>query len=502
MPMTEIESPARPAPSPPLLGPRDNGGSGRGRVSPGERLAMLCDPGSVHSLRSKVKSARAGTKTADGDGVLGASGTISGRPVFCYAQDGAMAGGSLGEAHSETIVRVLRLAGEARVPVVGFIESAGARMQEGSSALVGYARIFRSNVELSGRVPQISIVTATSAGGGCYSPALTDFVIMTRGASMFLTGPKIVSEVTGESVAAEELGGPKVQSANGVCHFVAAGPAEAAKLARDLLSYLPQSAWDRAPHLESKPPPGEDPGAAMPIEPGRPYDVRDVVAALVDRKTFLEVAPKWARNMVTGFARLDGRSVGIVANQPRYLGGVIDAASAQKAARFVRTCNAFGLPLLVLVDTPGFMPGTRQEAAGVIRHGAKLLHAFAEATVPKVNVVLRQAYGGGYIAMNSRELGADFSFAWPGARIGIMGAQQAVGIIHRRQIAAAKDPDQRRSHLAIRYADEHQCAEAAAMHGTVDEVVSPADTRSRLAAAFAALQGKSGARGCTGNIPL
>jgi acetyl-CoA carboxylase carboxyltransferase component len=477
------------------------GGNQGTDLSPRERLELLCDPDSVHVIRSYVTSPALGTKAEEGDGVVAASGTIYGRPVFCYAEDGRFAGGSLGEAHAETIVQCLRLAYDAKVPVIGFIESAGARMQEGTAALNGYARVFKENVRLSGRVPQLSIVTGFCAGGGCYSPALTDFVTMVEGAAMFLTGPKVVSEVTGETVSTEELGGPKVHQSNGVCQFVAPNAIEAAVLARELLSYLPQSAWDRPPLADPRAAVSDNPGACIPRESGRAYDVRECVTGMVDGGDFLEVAPRWARNIVTGFARIDGRSVGIVANQPRYIGGVLDAEAAQKSARFVRTCNAFNIPLVVLVDTPGFMPGTRQESAGIIRHGAKLLHAFAEATVPKITVVLRQAYGGGYITMNSEDLGADLTYAWPRAKIGIMGAKQAVGIIHRRQIADADDPEQERDRLADQYG-ERQLALSAARQGVIDEVILPIETRPRLAAALNALAQKTGARGGAGNIPL
>jgi acetyl-CoA carboxylase carboxyltransferase component len=472
-----------------------------GDLSPRERLEVLCDPDSVHVIRSYATSQALGAKAKDGDGVVAASATINGRPVFCFAEDGRFAGGSLGEAHAETIVQSLRLAHDAKVPVIGFIESAGARMQEGTAALNGYARVFKENVRLSGRVPQISIVTGTCAGGGVYSPALTDFVLMAKDAAMFLTGPGVVAEVTGESITAEELGGPRVHESNGVCQFVTPTAVDAAVLARDLISYLPQSAWEAPPKLEAQGPISDNPGACIPREPGRAYDVREVAGCIVDGGTFLEVAPKWARNIVTGFARIDGRSVGIVANQPRYIGGVLDAAAAQKAARFVRTCNSFNVPLVVLVDTPGFMPGSRQESAGIIRHGAKLLHAFAEATVPKITVVIRQAYGGGYITMNSEDLGADLTYAWPRARIGIMGASQAVGIIHRREIQAADDPQQERTRLAELY-EERQFALSAAREGVIDEVILPSETRARLAAALHALASKVGSRGSGGNIPL
>src|SRR4051812_5049965 len=471
-------------------------------LPPLERLEVLCDADSVHVIRSVVRSGRLGDKAKEGDGVVAASATINGRPVFCFAEDGRFAGGSLGEAHAATICRVLELASQARVPVVGFIESAGARMQEGTSALAGYARVFRANVELSGRVPQISVVTGTSAGGGVYSPALTDFVVMTDHASMFLTGPKVVREVTGERVSAEDLGGTRVHERNGVCQFVVPNEVDGAVLARDLLSYLPQNAWEPPPESEPQDPITDNPGACVPRETSRVYDVRQVARGIVDAGIMLEVAPKWARNIVTGFGRIDGRPVGLVANQARYLGGVIDAAASQKAARFVRTCNAFGLPIVVLVDTPGFMPGTKQEGAGVIRHGAKLLHAFAETRVPTVTVILRQAYGGGYITMNSKDLGADFSFAWPRAAIGIMGAKQAVGIIHRREIAAADDPLAELERLADAYAAEHQGAWASARDGVIDEVVLPAETRPRLCAALAALSSKRPRPGERSNIPL
>ena len=471
-------------------------------LTPLERLEILCDPGSVHVIRSVVRSGRLGDRAEEGDGVVGASATIAGRPIFCYAEDGRFAGGSLGEAHAATIVRILELAGDARIPVVGFIESAGARMQEGASALAAYGRVFKANVGLSGRVPQISIVTGSSAGGGCYSLALTDFVVMTAQTNMFLTGPGVVRGVLGEDVTPAQLGGRRVHERNGVCQLVAETEIDASVLARMLLSYLPQNAWEPPPEFEPSAPVAGDPGACVPRESFRVYDVRDVIKRIVDGGSLLETSPKWARNMVTAFARLDGRSVGIVANQPHYLGGVIDAAASEKGARFVRTCNAYGVPLIVLVDTPGFMPGTKQESAGIIRRGAKLLYAFIEAEVPKLTVVLRQAYGGGFITMNSKELGADFAFAWPRATIGIMGARQAVQIVNRREIARAADPRQELERVAELYATEHQGALAAAREGVIDELVSPGDTRARLSAALGALGSKRGAEGRTGNIPL
>ncbi|MBA2516765.1 MAG: acyl-CoA carboxylase subunit beta [Solirubrobacterales bacterium] len=473
-----------------------------GVLTPMQRLEALCDPGSLHVIRSEVHSRRMGDRARAGDGVIGAAGRVDGQPVFCYAQDTSFAGGSLGEAHADTVVRVLRLAGQAQVPVVAFIASAGARMQEGLAALGGYGRIFQENVRLSGKVPQISIIAGTSAGGGSYSPALTDFVVMTEDASMFLTGPGIVKEVMGEDVSASDLGGARVHERNGVSQFTVTDAAAGARLARDLLSHLPpHSGRDAEPHT-ARPGLRGDPGRVVPAEPRKVYDVRDVIGRIVDGGDLVEVSPRWARNMVVGFARLEGRSVGIVANQPRYLGGVLDADAAQKAARFVRTCNTFNTPLVVLVDTPGFMPGTRQESAGVIRHGAKLLHAFAEATVPRLTVVLRKAYGGAYITMNSKDLGAHFTFAWPDAELGVMGAGQAVSIINRRELAAAEDPVAERGRLANEYAGEHLLAQTAAREGFVDEIIEPADTRARLDWGLQTLAGRERPALGRGNIPL
>jgi acetyl-CoA carboxylase carboxyltransferase component len=399
-------------------------------------------------------------------------------------------------------VRVLKLAGRAGAPVVGFIESGGARMQEGLAALGGYARIFREHVALSGRVPQISVICGASAGGGSYSPALTDFVVMTEAATMFLTGPAVVRDVMGEDVDAVALGGPKVHDRNGVAHFVARSDADAALLVRDLIDHLPSHSGEAAPVWRAADPLVRDPGACVPAAEAKVYDVRDVVRGVVDGGRLLEWAPRWARNLVCGFARVDGRPVGIVANQPRYLGGVLDAESASKGARFVRTCNAFGLPLVVLVDTPGFMPGTRQEQGGVIRHGAKLVHAFAEATVPKVTVVLRKAFGGAFIAMNARDLGADYVFAWPQATLGVMGANQAVGIVKRRDIAAADDPAAARAAYAEEYRDEHLGADVAAAEGYVDEIVPPSGTRTRLVEALRSLESVAHPAAGVKNIPL
>jgi len=453
-----------------------------GVPTPVARLEALCDPGTFSPIRTAVTSTRMGAKAEAGDGVVAGAGRVAGRPVFCYAQDAAFAGGSLGEAHADTICRTLELAGRSRSPVVAFIASGGARMQEGLHAMGGYGRIFKATVQLSGVVPQISVVVGTSAGGGAYSPALTDFVVMTEAATMFLTGPAVVREVLGEDLSAAELGGPRVHELNGVTHLVASDDVEAAALARRLLTFLP-AAGELPPPAPSLAPSLADPGAVVPSEPRQVYDVRQALEGIVDAGSLLELSPRWAKNMVCGLARLEGRAVGVVANQPKFLGGVIDAEGSEKAARFVATCDRFGLPLLVFADTPGFMPGGRQERAGVIRYGADLLRAFAAAKVPKLTVVLRKAYGGAYITMNSKGLGADLVFAWPGAELGIMGAKQAVGVIHRRE------SDERRSVLADAYAEEHLGAEAAARDGFVDEIVAPAETRSRLAWALDALAG-------------
>jgi acetyl-CoA carboxylase carboxyltransferase component len=456
-------------------------------LTPLERLEVLCDPGSLQLIRTDVRSLAMGEKARAGDGVLGGSGLVDGRPVFCYAQDSGYAGGSLGAGHADTIVRVLELADRARAPVVGFVSSGGARMQEGVAALGGYGRIFHRIVQLSGRVPQISIITGLSAGGGAYSPALTDFVVMTEESSMFLTGPGVVREAMGEDVTAEELGGPRVHERNGVCHFVTRTEPDAARLARELISYLPRHRELPAPRRATSPPPGLDPSSCVPEQGRMVYDVRDVIRGIVDDGELLEVSAGWARNIVTAFTRIEGRTVGVIANQPRYLGGVLDVASSQKGARFVNRCNAFGIPLLVLVDTPGFMPGTRQETDGVIRFGATLVHAFAAATVPRVTLILRKAFGGAFITMNSKDLGADYVFAWPGAEVGVMGAKPAVGIIHRRELAAAEDREAVREQLTQRYASSLR-PEVAASSGHIDELIEPSETRERLAWAFRSLQ--------------
>jgi acetyl-CoA carboxylase carboxyltransferase component len=382
------------------------------------------------------------------------------------------------------------------------VSSAGARLQEGLAALAGYGEIFAAMTQLSGVVPQISILSGVSAGGGAYSPALGDVVIMTRDASMFLTGPGVVRDVMGEDVDAISLGGAKVQSANGVCHMVADDESEAVRMARDLLGLLPSAAGDALPIAPPLPSLTGDPDDVVPTDPRKVYDVRDVLERIVDDGWLLQYGELWARNIVCAWARVEGRPVGVVANQPRYIGGVLDAEAAQKAARFVRTCHLFGVPLVAFVDTPGFMPGTKQESAGVIRHGAKLVHAFAEARVPKLTVTLRKSFGGAHIAMNSKGLGADLCFAWPQATLGVMGAEQAVNIVHRRHLAAAEDVAAERANLATAYAEEHLGAHHAASQGYVDEVIEPSQTRDRLAAAFAVLDRTPVGDARARNVPL
>lgn len=449
-------------------------------ASPCERLETLVDAGSLQLIRTEVRSRRLGDGAPQTDGVLTGIGTIDGRPIACYAQDARIVGGSFGEAQADAIVRLLEIAGDAHMPVVGFLESSGARIQEGTAGLAGYARVFQRVVSLSHVVPQISIAAGACAGGSAYLPALTDFVIMTEPSAMFLTGPRIVRSACGEDVTVSELGGPRVHRANGVCQLVAEHETDAARLARELLSFLPGGHLERTIAAVPDEEPAEDPGTFLPERPNAVYDVRDVIRALSDGGGFLETDARWARNMVTGFMRLGGHAAAVLANQPRYIGGVIDTKAAEKAARFVELCDAYQLPIVVLVDTPGFMPGTRQERDGIIRFGADLVHAFASATVPRFTVVLRKAYGGAYIAMNSLHLGATLTYAWPQAEIGIMDADSAVRLIHRSSLAAATDRNELLDRLAVQYRHESCSAKAVASDGVVDEIIQPSETRARL----------------------
>jgi acetyl-CoA carboxylase carboxyltransferase component len=432
------------------------------------RLEGVCDAGTFRPLRSAI-----------GDGVLAGSGRIAGRPLFVWGQQQSFKGGSLGVGGGETIARVIRMAAGARAPVVGFPASGGARLQEGVAALSAYGAIFRAQALAD--VPQVSVISGVCAGGAAYSPALGDVTVMAGpDARMFLTGPRVVEAALRERVSAEELGGPRVHGANGVAHLAAEDDRVAAALVRDLLAHLPQHAGGALPAAPPAPPRPGDPADPVPAAARAVYDVRDVGARLLDAGALLELAPRWAGNLVVGFGRIEGRPVGVVANQPRRLGGILDAAASEKGAWFVNLCDRFGVGLLVLVDTPGFLPGTAQERAGVIRHGASLVQAFAAARVPRATVTLRQAYGGAHIAMNSRELGATLTLAWPEAQIGVMGGRQAVEVLERRALAAGADVEA----LAAAYAEAHLPADVAAADGHVDEIVAPADTRERLVAAL------------------
>lgn len=453
------------------------------------RINTLADDGSFVEFGSKarhhVTAFGLGNKRPDGDGVVTGTVTIDGRPVGLFAQDPTALGGSLGEVHAQKIAMVQDKATRGRMPVVGLLDSGGARIQEGVAALDGYAHIFYRNVRSSGRVPQISVVLGPCAGGAVYSPALTDIVIMARDrAHMFVTGPKVVKAVTFEDVSLADLGGADVHSTtSGVAHLVAEDADGALELTRRVLSYLPSSAWDDPPLAAPAPP---EPMPEIPTDHRQPYDVRDVIKGIVDGDSVLELSEGFARNVVTAFARMDGRPVGVVANQPSVLAGCLDIAASEKGARFVRMCDAFGLPLVVLVDVPGFLPGTGQESAGIIRKGAKLLYAFSEATVPRATVILRKAYGGAYIVMNSRNIGADAVYSWPGAEVAVMGAEGAVDVLYRRPIEA--DPSKRPEYLA-EYKAQALRPDLPNEILSVDETIEPSDTRRVLLGTLNAMRG-------------
>ncbi|HVM00911.1 MAG TPA: acyl-CoA carboxylase subunit beta [Egibacteraceae bacterium] len=453
------------------------------------RVAMLADADSFRELGSQarhhVTAFGMAAKRPAGDAVVTGTARVQGRPVGVFAQDPTVLGGSLGEVHAAKIARILDHAIRARCPVVGLLDSGGARIQEGVAALDGYGAIFKRNVAMSGRVPQVSVVLGPCAGGAVYSPALTDIVIMQRQrAHMFLTGPRVVKAVTFEDVSLDQLGGPEVHAtASGVAHLVAEDSDEALDLVRRVLGYLPSSCWEVPPQAAPADP---LPLPEVPASHRQPYDVRGVIRGVVDADTFTELQPRFAANIVTGFARVEGRPVGVVANQPMVLAGCLDILASEKAGRFVRLCDAFGLPLVTLVDTPGFLPGTGQEAGGIIRKGAKLLYAYAEATVPRVTVVLRKAFGGAYIVMNSKSLGADAAFCWPGAELAVMGAEGAVDVIYRRELAA--DPA-RREELVAEYRAEACAPQTAAERLSIDEIIAPDETRAVVANTLDALSG-------------
>ncbi len=478
-----------------------------------ERLELLFDEGSFEELGALVthRSTLFGLDKQQflGDGVVTGYGTVNGRLTYAYAQDFTVLGGSLAEAHAEKICRVMDLAMDNGAPIVGLNDSGGARIQEGVVSLGGYADLFYRNTLASGVIPQLSLIMGPCAGGAVYSPALTDFIGMVEGNSyMFVTGPNVVKTVTHEEVTSEELGGASTHaSKSGVTHFTYPNGVAAIEGFKTLLSYLPQNNMDGVPHLpyaaggdERRP----KLDAVVPESAQQPYDIHDVISEVVDTGSFYEVHKDFACNMVVGFARLAGRSIGIVANQPAYLAGVLDIHASTKAARFVRFCDAFNIPLLVLEDVPGFLPGTDQEWNGIIMHGAKLLYAFSEATVPRITVITRKAYGGAYDVMNSKHIGADLNFAWPTAEIAVMGAKGAAEIIFKNEISKADDPAAMWAQKEAEYAEAFANPYQAAARGYVDEVIFPHETRSKLIRAFGMLENKSVARPKRkhGNIPL
>ncbi len=484
-----------------------------GKLTARERLDLLLDKGSFRELDMFVthRETRFGMDKRKylGDGVVTGWGTIDGRLVFVYAQDFTVMGGSLGEAHARKITKVLDLALQNGAPVIGINDSGGARIQEGVDALGGYGEIFYRNTIASGVIPQIAAIMGPCAGGAVYSPALMDFIFMVRGTSyMFITGPEVVKAVTHEDVTFEELGGADVHAEkSGVAHVVADSEADLLYLIRKLLGYLPQNNMEDPPYLETGDDPlREDPAldTLVPTDPSKPYDVRDVIRRVVDNGEFFEIHETYAANIVVGFARLGGYSVGIVANQPSVLAGVLDIDASEKAARFVRFCDAFNIPIITFVDVPGFMPGTAQEHGGIIRSGAKLLYAYSEATVPKVTVILRKAYGGAYDVMSSKHLRADLNFAWPTAEIAVMGPEGAVKIIFRKEIAEAEDPQTKQDELVAQYRQEFAHPYIAASRGYIDDVIVPRSTRPRLINALHMLANKRVTHPPKkhGNIPL
>ncbi|MHA6763622.1 acyl-CoA carboxylase subunit beta [Streptacidiphilus sp. PAMC 29251] len=471
----------------------------RGKLTVHERLALLFDPDSFTELeplrRHRATAFGMEQRKPYTDGVVIGWGTVHGRTVFVYAHDFRIFGGALGEAHAAKIHKVMDLAIETGAPLVGLCDGAGARIQEGVTALAGYGGIFRRNVQASGVIPQISVILGPCAGGAAYSPALTDYVFMVRDtAQMFITGPDVVRAVTGEEITHNGLGGADVHaSVSGVAAFVHADEAACFEDVRHLLSLLPANNRETAPVEDL----GDDPFRRndslldlVPVDPSRSYDMHAVIEEIIDDEDFFEVHQAWATNIICGFARLDGHVVGIVANQPSSLAGVLDIHASEKAARFVQNCDAFSIPLVTLVDVPGFLPGVGQEHGGVIRHGAKLLYAYCNATVPRVQLILRKAYGGAYIVMDSRSIGADLSYAWPGNEIAVMGAEGAANVIFRREIAASDDPEQTRRRRISEYKEELMHPYYAAERGLVDDVIDPADTRATLVKALRMLRGK------------
>jgi propionyl-CoA carboxylase beta chain len=472
----------------------------KGKLTARERIDLLVDKGSFEEIDAFVTHRSSAFGLDDqkvlGDGVVTGFGKIDGRPVYLFSQDFTVFGGSLSETHAEKICKIMDLAMKNGVPVIGLNDSGGARIQEGVSSLGGYAEVFWRNSMASGVVPQISAIMGPCAGGAVYSPALTDFVYMVKNTSyMFVTGPNVVKTVTHEEVSSEDLGGASAHGTkSGVAHFTTDNDAVCLREIRKLISYIPQNCEERTP-LQPPAEPDSRKAAALdeivPLNPNKPYDIKDVIEGVMDQDSFYEVHEQYADNLVVGFARLDGRSVGIVANQPLSLAGVLDIDASVKGARFVRFCDAFNIPLVVFEDVPGFLPGTDQEWGGIIKHGAKLLYAFCEATVPKMTVITRKAYGGAYDVMNSKHIRADYNVAWPTAEIAVMGTKGAVEIIFRREIAKAENPEAKQKELEDQYSREFAHPYKAAARGFIDDVILPSETRSKLIRAFEICQNKA-----------
>ena len=487
----------------------------KGKGTARERIEMLVDPDSFTEIdefaRHRAQNFGMEKNRPYGDGVIIGTATVDGRPIALYSQDFTVFGGSLGEVHAEKIVKIAEFALKSGIPLIGINDSGGARIQEGVASLNGYGRIFRLNTRSSGVIPQISLILGPCAGGSAYSPALTDFTVMVKETSnMFITGPDVIKTVTGEDVGMEELGGAFTHNTkSGNAHYMADSEADAIDYVKALLSYLPSNNMDGSPVL----PPTEtlDKSASdtalntlIPDSPNQPYDMKSLIQALVDEGEFLEVHALYAPNIVVGFARIEGQSIGIIANQPSQLAGTLDINSPEKAARFLRFCDAFNIPILTLVDVPGFMPGTEQEWNGIIRRGAKLLYAYAEASVPLVTLITRKAYGGAFIVMGSKYLGSDINFAWPSAEIAVMGAQGAVNILYRKDLAEAKDQDAKRAELITEYTEKFSNPYLAAERGTIDSVIEPEDSRQYITKAFRTLKTKRDTLPARkhGNIPL
>lgn len=485
----------------------------RGKLTARERINLLLDEGSFIEIDAFVKhrctNFEMENTEALADGVVTGYGTVDGRLVFVYAQDFTVLGGSLGEMHANKICKVQEMALKMGAPIVGFNDSGGARIQEGVDALSGYGKIFYRNTLASGVIPQISAIMGPSAGGAVYSPALTDFIFMVENTSMmFITGPQVIKTVTGEDVTQEELGGANTHNKiSGVAHFMDKTEEESIKRIRTLLSYLPSNNLETSPVYESSDDINrveESLNELVPINPNKPYDMKEIIKLIADDGEFFEVQPYYAQNIITGYIRLNGKTIGVVGNQPKVLAGCLDINASDKAGRFIRTCDAFNIPLLNLVDVPGFLPGTDQEYGGIIRHGAKMLYAYSEATVPKVTLIVRKAYGGAYLAMCSKDLGADQVLAWPNAEIAVMGPEGAANIIFKNDIKDSEDPIQTRQEKIKEYRDTVANPYIAAERGFIDDVIVPSITRPRLISAFDMLESKreTNPKKKHGNLPV